>query len=112
VVPDHPTLAGHFPGHPVLPGVTVLSWVMQALAERPDLAAALGDHPGVAQAKFLNAATPGSRLRVVLKTQGQGVAFEVTSGTVPVARGLLTAGGSGTSSTAIAAAAPSQAAAS
>jgi 3-hydroxymyristoyl/3-hydroxydecanoyl-(acyl carrier protein) dehydratase len=112
VVPDHPTLAGHFPGHPVLPGVTVLSWVMQALAERPDLAAALGDHPGVAHAKFLNAATPGSRLRVVLKAQGQSVAFEVTSGTVPVARGLLTAGGSGTSSTSSAATAPSQAAAS
>ncbi len=108
VATDHPTLAGHFPGHPVLPGVTVLSWVMQALADRPDLASTLGEHPGINNAKFLNAATPGSRLRASLKTQGQGVAFEVTSGAVPVARGLLTASGSGTSSTSGAAAAPSQ----
>ena len=90
VAPDHPTLAGHFPGHPVLPGVTVLSWVMQALADRADLAAMLGDSPGVSNAKFLNAATPGSQLRVSLVAQGRGVAFEVLSGPVAVARGLLT----------------------
>ncbi len=92
VTPEHPTLAGHFPGNPVLPGVSVLSWVMQALADRPDLAPTLGTSPGVANAKFLNAATPGSRLRVSLAAQGQGVAFEVHDGTVPVARGLLSGG--------------------
>ena len=92
VSPDHPTLAGHFPGHPVLPGAAVLAWVMLALGRRPELATSLGAHPGVANAKFLNAATPGSRLRVSLKAQGAGVAFDVHSGTVPVARGLLTAG--------------------
>ena len=91
VAADHPALAGHFPGHPVLPGVTVLSWVMQALADRADLASLLGHNPSVANAKFLNAATPGSQLRVSLAAQGQGVAFEVQSGTAVVARGLLTA---------------------
>ena len=92
VAPDHPALAGHFPGHPVLPGVTVLSWVMQALADRADLTSLLGDNPGVANAKFLNAAAPGSQLRVSLAALGPGVAFEVHSGPVAVARGLLTPG--------------------
>lgn len=98
VTPEHPTLAGHFPGHPVLPGVTVLSWVLQALADRPDLAATLGNSPGVANAKFLNAALPGSRLRVSLAAQGRGVAFEVHHGALPMARGLLVAGASASAS--------------
>ncbi len=101
VTPEHPTLAGHFPGNPVLPGVSVLSWVMQALANRPDLALTLGSSPGVANAKFLNAASPGSRLRVSLAAQGQGVAFEVHDGAVPVARGLLSGGTGGTGGTGV-----------
>lgn len=31
---DHPSLAGHFPGHPIVPGVVMLDLVVQALAER------------------------------------------------------------------------------
>ena len=89
---DHPTFAGHFPGHPVLPGVAVLSLVMQALAARPLLAERLGATPRIDNAKFLQPVGPGAQLRVVLKAHGSGVAFEVFSGDTPVARGQLGAG--------------------
>ena len=30
---DHPSLAGHFPGNPIVPGVVILDEVLNALAE-------------------------------------------------------------------------------
>lgn len=74
---DHPAFAGHFPGHPVLPGVVLLSWVMETVAARPALAARLGTAPRVDSAKFLQAVGPGTTLSVQLREQGSGVAFEV-----------------------------------
>ncbi len=84
---DHPSFAGHFPGHPVLPGVSLLSLVLQALAERPSLASKVSGMPRIDNAKFLAPVGPGARLSVSLKEQGSGVAFEVRSGDTTVARG-------------------------
>jgi 3-hydroxymyristoyl/3-hydroxydecanoyl-(acyl carrier protein) dehydratase len=92
IAANHPAFAGHFPGHPVLPGVVVLSLVMQALATRAELSAKVGVTPRIDNAKFLHPVGPGSRLRVVLKEQGSGVAFEVLMGGTPVARGQISAG--------------------
>ena len=91
IAADHPAFAGHFPGHPVLPGVAVLSLVLQALAARPALSARVGEAPRIDNAKFLHAVTPGSTLRVALREQGSGVAFEVWCGDTAVARGQLSA---------------------
>ena len=91
IAADHPAFAGHFPGHPVLPGVAVLSLVLQALAARPALSARVGETPRIDNAKFLHAVTPGSTLRVALREQGSGVAFEVWRGDTAVARGQLSA---------------------
>ncbi len=89
---DHPAFAGHFPGHPVLPGVLLLSFVMQALAAQPLLAERVGATPRVDTAKFLHPVGPGARLRVVLREQGSGVAFEVWMHDTAVARGQLSPG--------------------
>jgi acyl-CoA synthetase (AMP-forming)/AMP-acid ligase II len=95
VAPDHPAFAGHFPGHPVLPGVVLLSLVLQALQARPALHQRLGADTRIDQAKFLAPVGPGARLRVLLREQGRGVAFEVWSGATEAARGQLSAGGPG-----------------
>ena len=91
IAADHPAFAGHFPGRPLLPGVVLLSLVMQALAARPALAARLGGTPRIDSAKFLAPVGPGARLRVALREQGAGVAFEVWVAEQAVARGQLSA---------------------
>jgi 3-hydroxymyristoyl/3-hydroxydecanoyl-(acyl carrier protein) dehydratase len=94
IAADHPAFAGHFPGQPVLPGVVLLSHVMRALARVPALRERLGATPQIAQAKFLSAVGPAARLRVVLREQGSGVAFQVLrDDDTAVVRGQLAAGG-------------------
>ncbi len=92
IAADHPAFAGHFPGRPVLPGVALLSLVMETLQARPALRAALGEAPCIASAKFLAPVVPGTRLRIALRPQGRGVAFEIHAAEVAVARGQLVAG--------------------
>jgi acyl-CoA synthetase (AMP-forming)/AMP-acid ligase II/3-hydroxymyristoyl/3-hydroxydecanoyl-(acyl carrier protein) dehydratase len=87
VAAHHPAFAGHFPGHPVLPGVSLLSLVQQALAQRPSLAAKVSGRPRIDNAKFLAPVGPGADLTVTFKEQGTGVAFEVKAGDTTVARG-------------------------
>ena len=86
---DHPAFEGHFPGHPMLPGVVLLTMVMQALERQPALAARAGAAPQIDSVKFLAPAGPGMRLRVFLREQGAGVAFDVKHGDTVLARGQL-----------------------
>ena len=89
---DHPSFAGHFPGQPVLPGVVLLSLLMQAVAARPALRDKLGATPQIDQVKFLAPVGPGARLRVVLHEQDRRLDFELRHGDITVARGQLSAG--------------------
>jgi 3-hydroxymyristoyl/3-hydroxydecanoyl-(acyl carrier protein) dehydratase len=93
IAPDHPAFAGHFPGQPVLPGAALLALVMQALSQRPQLAARLGATPRIDNAKFLAPVGPGARLQLRLQEQGSSVAFEVKHNSAVVARGQFSAGG-------------------
>ena len=90
---DHPAFAGHFPGQPVLPGVVLLSLVMEALAATAGAARSPGAAAPHRQRQVPGPGRPGTRLLVALREQGAGVAFEVRLGGTPVARGQLSAGG-------------------
>lgn len=90
---EHPAFDGHFPGAPILPGVALLSLVMQALERQPAWRLRLGDTPTIEVVKFLSPVGPGTRLRVALAEQGAGVGFDVWDGARCVARGKLVADG-------------------
>jgi 3-hydroxyacyl-[acyl-carrier-protein] dehydratase len=93
---DHPALAGHFPGQPVVPGVLLLAEVLEAVHGLTPLAQRLGDRPRVENAKFLAPVLPGSApvmaLSLVLTERPAGLDFEVWHGQVLAARGQLRAG--------------------
>ena len=87
---DHPAFAGHFPGRPVLPGAALLAFVFDAVAAVPSLQQRLGATPTIEQAKFLLPVAPGTRLRVLLRADAAGIAFDVRAGEHVVARGRVT----------------------
>ena len=63
VSPDHPSLPGHFPGRPVVPGVVVLERVVEAIeAARGPLRALR-----LPQVKFVQPLLPGETAEVVLE---------------------------------------------
>lgn len=51
---DHPSLAGHFPGHPIVPGVLLLDEAMRALEEATGRAIVR-----LQQVKFVASLQPG-----------------------------------------------------
>jgi 3-hydroxyacyl-[acyl-carrier-protein] dehydratase len=99
---DEPTLQGHFPGCPILPGVMLIEALAQAAcllaARTPDTASGrvLPALMGVRDASFLRPVRPGDTLDlevVRLRTWGR---FWQVQGTAriagaPVARAVLTA---------------------
>jgi 3-hydroxyacyl-[acyl-carrier-protein] dehydratase len=84
VANDHPSLPGHFPGSPLVPGVMLLEQVALALrAWRGERLARVLD------AKFMAPLLPGQRAQVSL-TQTQGrVRFEIRRDDELLARGSI-----------------------
>jgi 3-hydroxyacyl-[acyl-carrier-protein] dehydratase len=84
---DHPSLAGHFPGHPIVPGVVLLDrvvWLAQS-----QLGGAVPAWQ-VAQAKFLSPCGPGDELVFSLQDAPRGgLGFVVRCGARDVASGSL-----------------------
>ena len=80
VAVDHPTFAGHFPGHPLLPGVSLLAEVLEAAQGVPELAQAIGQAPRLSQVKFLAPVRPGAQLTLTLALIARGLRFEVKHG--------------------------------
>lgn len=91
IAADHPAFDGHFPGAPVLPGVVLLSLVIEEVLARPELAGLLGAAPQIDQVKWLAPVGPGQPLQLLLTPRGAGIDFLVRgqSNGREVARGRL-----------------------
>lgn len=86
---DHPSLPGHFPGEPIVPGVLLLEAVARALrAWRGQRLAC------VAEAKFTRPLRPEQQAELELRDAGQAasgsrVRFVIRCGDDILARGLV-----------------------
>lgn len=84
---DHPALAGHFPGVPILPGVLLLDETLRVLEQDESLVLT---HWHIGRAKFLKPVRPGETLLVQHERLPNGsVHFSISSAGVPVAEGTL-----------------------
>lgn len=92
IAADHPAFDGHFPGAPVLPGVVLLSLVIDEVLARPALAGLLGTTPQIDQVKWLSPVGPGQALQLQLTPRGAGIDFLVRSER-DVAKGRLSCPG-------------------
>ena len=83
---DHPCLPGHFPGHPLVPGVVVLEQVLLAAAAEHGQALS---HLRLPQVKFLAPLYPGQQATVQLQGQGPRLKFQVSGPSGLLVRGEL-----------------------
>lgn len=79
---DHPAFPGHFPGQPLLPGVSLLAEVIEAIRANqvPPNEGGSVPEPGalvVPVVKFLHPVRPGDTLRIEWAPKGSRLAFEV-----------------------------------
>lgn len=88
IVPaDHPAFAGHFPGSPILPGVVLLDWALQAIC----------DHAGIVlqnctinSVKFLRPAQAGDALAIAYRRQEKGaIHFDISTAAHKIASGSV-----------------------
>ena len=88
VSPDDPCLDGHFPGHPLVPGVVLLERVLETIesAHGP-----LGPMQ-LPQVKFVQPLLPGQEAEVVLEGARPAWRFQVRRGDTVLATGQLRAG--------------------
>lgn len=86
VEPSHPSLVGHFPGNPVVPGVVILDAVVRALTKwQPGMGVA-----GFPNTKFVSPLLPGERLGIKIELREEaGAAFKCTVAERLVAQGKL-----------------------
>ena len=66
----HPAYAGHFPGHPILPGVVLLDHALQLLAAHEGLTLAGAQ---IKSAKFLSPVLPGEKVSLRYESTSAGV---------------------------------------
>jgi 3-hydroxymyristoyl/3-hydroxydecanoyl-(acyl carrier protein) dehydratase len=90
----HPSLAGHFPGQPVYPGVVLLGEVLEAALSIDSLADWLGAAPRIDNVKFLSPLMPGNALgdlpvSIILTRRETGLDFELHCGAAIAMRGQL-----------------------
>jgi len=83
VTPDHPSLPGHFPGRPVVPGVVVLDRVLDAIEAQHGETGPLR----LPQVKFVQPLLPGDIAEVALEGAAPHWRFRVTRNGEAIASG-------------------------
>ncbi|GMQ84222.1 MAG: hypothetical protein BMS9Abin06_0992 [Gammaproteobacteria bacterium] len=87
VSPDHPSLPGHFPGNPIVPGVVLLDEVIKAAETTYGDS---GHVTAVPMAKFLQPLAPRQLCRIDFSRQGGGhIRFVCSTQGETIATGLL-----------------------
>jgi 3-hydroxymyristoyl/3-hydroxydecanoyl-(acyl carrier protein) dehydratase len=82
----HPSLPGHFPGRPVVPGVVLLDEVVRAIAKRSGGAFQPSAFPAV---KFLHPLLPDQAFEIHLRGGAGRFDFECRAGGQVLARGTV-----------------------
>ncbi len=83
---DHPSLAGHFPGEPIVPAVVLLEKVLGSL----EISGEKSDVIGISSAKFLAPLLPDQRFSIHLQSiSAKRVRFECWREGKALARGEL-----------------------
>lgn len=88
IAPTHPSLPGHFPGQPVVPGVVILDAVHAAIE------AEAGSLPSMKlpQVKFVQPLLPGEAAEIVIEAASPGRwRFRVLRGDALLASGEIAA---------------------
>lgn len=88
---DHPSLPGHFPGRPIVPGVVLLDRVIDAIEARHGPLSALR----MPQVKFLKPLLPGELASVHLQGDAPRWRFQVLRGGETLVSGEISAGSAG-----------------
>jgi len=83
---DHPVFTGHFPGRPIVPGVMLLEWVLEAAGRQLARAPA---SLRIREAKFFVPLSPAQRAQLLLEPADKRCGFQVRHAGVVIARGLL-----------------------
>lgn len=88
VAPSHPSLPGHFPGQPIVPGVVILDAVQQAIEANVGTLPALR----LPQVKFVQPLLPDEHAEIVIETPSPGRwRFRVLRGEALLASGEFAA---------------------
>lgn len=84
---DHPSLPGHFPGRPIVPGVVVLERVLEAIEASHGPLGALR----LPQVKFAQPLLPGESAQILLNGEAPRWRFKVLRGDMLLASGEVCA---------------------
>lgn len=77
----HPSLPGHFPGNPIVPGVVLLDRVAAAVGKRGARLAKIG------VVKFMTPLKPDEDATLAITTDGARVSFRIERDGTPILRG-------------------------
>ena len=88
IAADHPSLPGHFPGRPVVPGVVLLERVLEAIETAGGVELGALRLP---QIKFLRPLLPEQTARIEVRAQDRHWRFRIVRGDETIASGEVAA---------------------